>query len=892
MRLTLRTLLAYLDNTLEPQDAEILRQKVEQSGFATQLVQRIRSSVADPSLSAPAPDSVHPIEEPNMMSNFLDSTLAPEQIAELEKACLESLPHLAEAAACHQILTMVLGRPAEASDRLRERVLAMVDEKGNIVVDSPAEFGQTGGASPVIAGEIGPRYSGIDLSDAVGGDDAAATAENAVPNQLPNQPPSDAEDAAVGAFPSAASEPITDPRATPAQDVRPVGAGDSGVFQAATKLREQSHQFAEAGMALDDAPPLAGDRTLRQLERADFYDGEVRTSRITPWLVSLALVGILLFAISRIFAPLLGPQKVAQTGDDASTGEAVVSQSASDDASASDLPETAASDGAQDDSIGDGIGDAMQIDPEMLPAPDPQPAPPSPSEAGEDAGDASAKSNPAEPETAAEPEQRSTDPPTVTPSIDPNAPPVPVPATVPPPVPPQGDLGETVAPAPQQPGPAEVVMEDSEGPPVPPAMADQRIAALPDQNDSATVAPEPKTPEMELPTDPAAADREVATLASDTALVAQRVDETKWALMTPKSDVTPGDVVVCGPEYRAEFVIAGNESLTCTLVGPTELRWKSGQATVNVDVRFGKGIVQLPEPGNSLAMTFGESTIQAQSETGQAVLAIDVQHHRPLSADPMLPDNHRTSVVLTCVAGNVSITGHGNPTDVPAGGQVVLDLSATDPGVNTVTQPTPLPSWIDPEVDTGSLESEAAGDLLELVRSDDSDSLLLSLRVALGFRRNEVAALAGKTMLALGDASAYFGVDGLFSNPKQRLYWSSHLDAVRQMMDRSVEDAAAVRTAIAGQNEAMDNADGDTLFRLLTGYSQDQLKTGGDAELVADLESASMPVRVLASEHLRDISGTTLFFKPEEGVASRREEVVKKWKVRLRKESIRYPDAE
>ena len=191
-----------------------------------------------------------------------------------------------------------------------------------------------------------------------------------------------------------------------------------------------------------------------------------------------------------------------------------------------------------------------------------------------------------------------------------------------------------------------------------------------------------------------------------------------------------------------------------------------------------------------------------------------------------------------------------------------------------------------------SLESEAASDLLELVRADDSGSLLLSLRVALGFRRNEVAALAGKTMLAMGDASAYFGVDGLFSNPKQRLYWASHLDAVRSMVDRSVIDAASVRTAIAGQNAAMDNADGDTLFRLLRGYSQDQLKTGGDAELVGDLESPSIPVRVLASEHLRDISGTTLFFKPEEEVASRREEVVKKWKVRLRKESIRYPEAE
>ena len=53
-----------------------------------------------------------------------------------------------------------------------------------------------------------------------------------------------------------------------------------------------------------------------------------------------------------------------------------------------------------------------------------------------------------------------------------------------------------------------------------------------------------------------------------------------------------------------------------------------------------------------------------------------------------------------------------------------------------------------------------------------------------------------------------------------------------------------------------------------------------------------MPVRVLASETLRDICGTTLYFKPEEEVANRREEVVKKWKARLRNEPIRYPEGE
>ena len=51
--------------------------------------------------------------------------------------------------------------------------------------------------------------------------------------------------------------------------------------------------------------------------------------------------------------------------------------------------------------------------------------------------------------------------------------------------------------------------------------------------------------------------------------------------------------------------------------------------------------------------------------------------------------------------------------------------------------------------------------------------------------------------------------------------------------------------------------------------------------------SESMSVRVLALENLREITNKTLFFRPQETNSKRRENVIKKWQVLLRKGDIR-----
>jgi hypothetical protein len=127
VRLTLRTLLAYLDDTLEPSEIKQIGQKVAESDAAQELIARIKQVTRRRRLTTPpAGGPGGKVFDPNTVAEYLDNELDSEQLAEVEKLCLESDVHLAEIAACHQILTLVLGEPALVPPTARERMYGLV----------------------------------------------------------------------------------------------------------------------------------------------------------------------------------------------------------------------------------------------------------------------------------------------------------------------------------------------------------------------------------------------------------------------------------------------------------------------------------------------------------------------------------------------------------------------------------------------------------------------------------------------------------------------------------------------------------------------------------------------------------------------------------------------
>lgn len=135
MRLTLRTLLAYLDDRLAPTNAREIGQKIANSPFATELVERIKEVKRRRRLASA--DASRPMVDANLVAEYLDDQLTPELVARVEQQVLSSDAMLAEVASAHEILGM-LRDPVPLDARLRDRLYAL-DPNGPAEGSVPAE---------------------------------------------------------------------------------------------------------------------------------------------------------------------------------------------------------------------------------------------------------------------------------------------------------------------------------------------------------------------------------------------------------------------------------------------------------------------------------------------------------------------------------------------------------------------------------------------------------------------------------------------------------------------------------------------------------------------------------------------------------------------------------
>ena len=122
MRLTLRTLLAYMDDRLPPAGAREIGLKISQSPFAGELLERIREVKRRRRIATAAAD--RPTVDANLIAEYLDDQLSPDLVQRIEQKVLASDPLLAEVASAHELLGL-LRDPIELEPKLRDRLYGL-----------------------------------------------------------------------------------------------------------------------------------------------------------------------------------------------------------------------------------------------------------------------------------------------------------------------------------------------------------------------------------------------------------------------------------------------------------------------------------------------------------------------------------------------------------------------------------------------------------------------------------------------------------------------------------------------------------------------------------------------------------------------------------------------
>lgn len=784
MRLTLRTLLAYLDDVLDPADAAELAKKIEDSDFAKSLVQRIRSASGRTRLGAPGIDGKGVGLDANTVAEYLDNVLPPDRIPDLERICLESDVHLAEVASCHQILTIVLGEAAEIDGSLRDRIYSIV-----------ASDSERRGTAPT-PGEAS-------MSPPPVGQQAAAASPPAPPMQL--EPP-------------------------------PVPA----------------------------VPPSGEAVTLAQRGRAQKVPDYLRAGQRSRW-KPLAITLLLAFLVSAVALRAMGPFDAdhpllrLMSGGESSQVAAVAPAPEVE----AEEEEATGNGGGEAAGTASGAGAAQGDAADVV-----RPAVDSPAGDAPAAGGDRASSTPTgEPESPASEADTSiaavADARNVTEPLRAEASGVSQPVPAPP--------APSAPPAPGQTALDPAVEATADGfPDTEPVFPDEPAvapAATGMEEGPGAVAPAGVEPPMAV---------EVGYVKIQDLHFPLRLDlQTRdWYRLPPRSKLMSGDSLRVLPTFRPEIVLA--PGVQVVFAGPSSVHMTAptpeGQPTLLVE--YGRAFIATAGvPGAQLHLNLdGRSSVVTFVEAASE-LALEVRRFLPPGADPEQQTTQRVVRVFATI-GQIEWQDDESAPPVPlVEGQVRV---LVDDNAETVAVGAP-PAWILRD-DVRDIDRDASMILEDHLVAERP--VTLSLRELMQDRRTEIRSLAARCLSHLG---FHEPLAEEFNDLRQKGHWAVEFETLRSALARSPDSAASLRQALRARYAAV----ADDAYRLLAGYSPQQLQEGGDVALVGFLDHETLCLRVLAFENLRRITGQTgayLAYVTDE----RRKSSVRGWRERLEQGEILY----
>lgn len=798
MRLTLRTMLAYLDDVLDPADAKDLAQKIEESELASNLIHRIRNSIGRLRLSSPDLVGSKLGEDPNTVAEYLDSTLDIKDVPDFEKVCLDSDVHLAEVAACHQVLTLVLGEPARVDAGVRDRIYRLANAS----------------------------------------DQSAASQLKGFESQI---------DSPVASSTTASA----------------AGSSES------TKNREPD---GEGRMIRIDRP------RRRKPEVPDYLRaGAARRRPLWPIVALALLIGFLLTSglllamgplnKSHPLAGFFGIENGHRNLADSTAGEDTASALHNEFHPKVEQPASTVQPPTLIDRIDASSAPPSEpVDvPQVSPAPVSQPVPVSPE-------DTSAVLLPGVHEL-------------VDPALDADTFPTP-PEPVDQPVLP--DAGDFPIKPPASRTQSEPVIpslefdENSEALPPKPsvnpsldAVATNDTPAEPDLADLLSGQNRPSPPKFEQEV-AAELPHEVGGYTSPQQLVAYWDNGSDgWWNLPAKARLTVGIRLRALPGFSPTLELMSNVQVTLKGTGEVRVGTPVDADTPLLVVPNGRFLLtSAGAEAGRVALQLSDRDLLFELDAADTQVAVVTRSVMLPGATPgeMSPHSVREMFVTR---GRVVVT----PLQGEEVHKTVLEpgsvYSLVDDRSGVAGEVATLPDWI---TSTGvrAIDRKAADDLRELVQDQRSLTLVLS-EIADNHRRADIRALATR---ALANMDSFDASIAALADVQQHPHWPDHFDELRAAIQRGPEVAALVKESF----EKSHGSEAPRLFRMLLGYTDEQLHAGAGAELVDALDD-NLVGRVLAYENLHRITGMTLLYRPEKSRTLNRKQVAR-WRAHLQEGPI------
>lgn len=755
-------MLAYLDDMLEPADAEVIGQKVAESEFASSVVHRIRDVTRRLRLEAPRLRGRSMGVDPNTVAEYLDSTLSPERVPEFEKLCLESDVYLAEVASCHQILTLVLAEPAEVPQETRQRMYDLI-------------------RSPIPPGQA-----------ADGADEYAMVAEEA---RIPS--------------------PIVE-RARPEvpEYLREAQPGRNWLWQIAALVGLVGLISGAVWMAVRPETPA-----------------RVAAAPEQP-----------------AAAPLLGERGAALAEDGAGPLETTENLE--------NAPAPAGGGGSSPAEDTNRNGGAMPPEPGAL-------SPVSETNLAPEGAEPAAGQAEVAPHAEAALEQATAP-----------APPEPASsateAALPRPVDPVGTL-TIPSPSLDGPRPAETIEDaaglvDADQPPLPGADG-PRVAEDGASETAAPPAGEPAAGPTDVAERLSSPPKQIGLFVSGPQVLLHR-DPTsgQWQRLASRKPIYSGDLVVTPPTYRATVTLT--VSLTAQLLGGTRVQWLETGRDDLPGMRIEAGrvvLMNVGRAGTSIQIEAGAESGVLTFADAESSVALEVVPQRTPGTDPeQVPSEWVTTIYAD--SGEVNWTG-SRAAEATVTAPAIRRLLAS--GVEPLATLDPqFPEWI--AADRLKPIEEKASTALEQALVDDRPTTL-RLRELTEQRKEEVRALALCTLAAIDD---FGSAVAFFDDAKQRSYWAEEFEALKRAVALSPENAARIRNALVDSRGA---DKGRELYRMLWGYSTEQLQGPEGRRLVGYLDDDDQVFRVLAFQNLQAAAGKSLSYRPDDSAVQRRSDV-QRWK--------------